>query len=599
MIRTRSQARAETQEPAFRTASSRRDSVLALHPGRYRIRDEAGGPVLFGVEAPAVRVRVVRGFCASASAAQSAAPGSIFLDGAAQAGPFLDTKREVYNLDHHEGCVRSFTLATCEQAMVLVRTGLDLRKRDWTVYANDPDLDTILAIWVLLNHLRLNEADGTLRARVMPLLRLQGVIDGHGLERQDLAALPADVHAEMRSWIDQLREPELEAKRRGRWGSIDLLRFTADRLRAIDRLVYPPSQLDDLEEVEELARAEIGEEKVAIVCRAQVGICEVEKHLSRLHGRRLGLIALSTSASTYTLRQVDPYLPASLVNAYEQLNLVDAAAGGYRSGNRWGGSAEIGGSPRTTGTRLAPEEIARACRRAFSPPRALERAARIAGETLLAAGMLTAALVPALPSLRSHGDASFTSLVSLLLAVLAAATYLLCAARAPGQYGLRRPARLDWLGVLPAAVLGALAGGAWIPAVAAPAAGSVRLDVTTILSVATLPLGAELLFRGLVHGGLVATFSTQRCGGAWLLSVPAILSGMLYALASLVLRWPAIGVMPPLAGSSLLAPLLGALVLGAAAAMARERSESITASLIVHWAGVATVLLARAQGIVV
>jgi hypothetical protein len=67
-------------------------------------------------------VRIKRGFCLTASAAQSAAPGSIFLDGAAQAGPFMDTRREVYNLDHHEGCVRPFTLATCEQALVLVRT---------------------------------------------------------------------------------------------------------------------------------------------------------------------------------------------------------------------------------------------------------------------------------------------------------------------------------------------------------------------------------------------------------------------------------------------------------------------------------------------
>jgi membrane protease YdiL (CAAX protease family) len=122
-------------------------------------------------------------------------------------------------------------------------------------------------------------------------------------------------------------------------------------------------------------------------------------------------------------------------------------------------------------------------------------------------------------------------------------------------------------------------------------------DVTALLPVVTLPLGAELLFRGLVHGELVATFSTQRCGGAWFLSVPAILCGVLYALGGLVLRSPAIGLMPALVGSSLLAPLLGALVLGVAAAIARERSESITASLIIHWAGVAAALLARGRAI--
>jgi len=597
VIGTRGHARTGAPDASPRSAAPRREPVLTLHSGRYRIRDEAGGPVLIGVEAPAVRVQVTRGFCASAHAAQNAAPGSIFLDGAAQTGPFLDAKREVYNLDHHEGCVRPFTLATCEQAMVLVRTGLDLRKRDWTIHANDPDLDTILAIWVLLNHLRLNEVSGTVRARVMPLLRLQGVIDAHGLERRDLAGLSPDVQAEMQAWIDQLREPELEAKRSGRWASLDLLRFTADRLRAIDRLVYPPSQLDDLEEVEELARVEIAQSKVAIVCRAQVGICEVERQLGRLHGKRLGIVALCTSSSTYTLRQVDPYLPASLTQVYEELNRVDPSAGGHRSGNRWGGSAEIGGSPRATGSRLAPEQIARACRRAFSPPGTLERLARTTGVTLLASVVLVAALVPALLRLRGHGAASAASPVSLLLAVLAGAAFLLCASRAPGQYGLRRPARLDWLGVLPAALLAALAGGAYIPAVASTVPGAGRPEVGVLLALVTLPLGAELLFRGLVHGGLVASFSTQACGGAWFLSIPALLSGLLYALGGLVLRSPALGLMPPAAGSAALAALLGALVLGVAAAMARERSESITASLVVHWAAVAAVLLARAYGI--
>ena len=589
---TRGRARTSTPEFVSRGAE-RREPILRLHPGRYRIREDPDGVVLVGAEAPAVRVRITRGFCATAAAAHGAAPGSIFLDGAAQVGPFLDTKREVYNLDHHEGCVRPFTLATCEQAMVLVRTGLDLRRRDWTVYANEPDLDTVLAIWVLLNHLRLNDLQGTtVRARVMPLIRLQGVIDAHGLERQDLAGLSPEVHAEMQSWIDQLRAPELEAKRRDRWKTLDLLRFTADRLRDIDRLVYPPSQLEDVEEVEELARTEIAEAKVAIVCRSQVGICEVEKELRRLHGRRLGLIALQTSTSAYTLRQVDSYLPASLTDVYDQLNLLDPAAGGYRSGNRWGGSAEIGGSPRASGTRMPPEQIAHACRRAFSAPGTRERLARAGGATLTATAMLAAALLPALPSLRVFDAAWLTSQIALLLAALAGTTYLLCASRAPGQYGLRRPARLDWLGVLPFAVFGALAGGAWVPAV--PAAVP---NVATLLALVTLPLAAELLFRGLVHGTLAGSFSTQRCGGAWFLSVPAILSGVLYAIGGMVLWTPAIGLVPAAAGIPPLAPPLGALVLGAAAAMARERSESITASLLVHWIAAATVLFVRGHGI--
>ena len=237
--------------PARRTAA-RGETAVPVQLGRYRIKQGVRGAVLTCVEAPTVRVRVQHGLCVTATAARSAAAGSIFLDGAARGAPFLDSKREVYNLDHHEGCVRPFTLATCEQAVVLIRTGLDLRKRDWTVYANDADLDTVLAIWVLLNHIRLNDGRGATRARVMPLLRLQGVVDALGLEQQDLCGLPPEVLTETQTWIERLRTPELAAKGRGRWQDLDLLEHTADRLRAIDRLIYPPKQFDDLEEIDEL-----------------------------------------------------------------------------------------------------------------------------------------------------------------------------------------------------------------------------------------------------------------------------------------------------------------------------------------------------------
>src|SRR5438477_83835 len=42
------------------------------------------------------------------------------------------------------------------------------------------------------------------------------------------------------------------------------------------------------------------------------------------------------------------------------------------------------------------------------------------------------------------------------------------------------------------------------------------------------------------------------------------------------------------------AALLGALVFGAAAGLARERSESVIAPILLHWMGIAAVLLARA-----
>src|SRR5207249_6930810 len=98
------------------------------------------------------------------------------------------------------------------------------------------------------------------------------------------------------------------------------------------------------------------------------------------------------------------YLPTSLELVYTHLNLVDPGAGGHRSGNRWGGSTEIGGSPRSTGTRLTPEQIARVCQQAFRPPALAQRLRRIAGAALGSAGILLAALASvSLPGLIGRG----------------------------------------------------------------------------------------------------------------------------------------------------------------------------------------------------
>jgi len=55
----------------------------------------------------------------------------------------MDLEKQIYNFDHHEGCVRPFMLSTCEQVLVMILKGMDLRGRDWCVFANDPDLDPV------------------------------------------------------------------------------------------------------------------------------------------------------------------------------------------------------------------------------------------------------------------------------------------------------------------------------------------------------------------------------------------------------------------------------------------------------------------------
>src|SRR5262245_12885942 len=364
-------------EPGPLREVERPEAPAAAAVGRYRLRRIGRERVLVCLEAPTVQVRIEPGACASATAARSAPPGTIYLDGAAQGEPFVDPERDVYNLDHHEGCVRAFTLATCEQAMVLLRRGLDLRRRDWTVHANGVDLDTVLAIWVLLNHLRLAPEDSPARTRILPLLRLEGNIDALGLGTEDLCGLPAALHTETRQQLDALLERERSAKARGL--GRDPLAFVAAQLRAIDRIAYAGEELGELLEIEEIARAELTAAGVAVVCRADGGIYEVERELRRLHGSRLGLVVLQKDEKNYSLRPVHPAATAQLERMYQQLNRVDPGSDGNFAENRWGGAGEIGGSPRRTGTRLSPEEIAWACRDACARPTPGAQLSRVVG----------------------------------------------------------------------------------------------------------------------------------------------------------------------------------------------------------------------------
>ena len=554
-------------------------------PTRYRIRDDVKGRTLTCVEAPTVTVRAERGFVVTAAQARNYRAGAIFLDGAAQGGPFVEVQKELYNLDHHEGCIRPFTLATCEQAMVLIRRVVDLRKRDWTVFANDADLDTVFALWAILNHFRIND-DAEVRFRLMPLLRLEGAIDTHGLGLQDMAALPPDLFHATSATLKQLQDREAALKSEGTWYKVDLLEYIAERLQAIDGLIYSPKHFDGLHEVEELARVEIANGSVAVACRSDAGIYELEQQLRKLHGDRLGILILQNEPSTYTLRQVNQMLPATLEQAYQRLNLMDPAVGGG-SRNRLGGSVEIGGSPRGTGTRLTPVQITETVRQAFRRPTLVDILCGIGQGLLLGvAAMLPLAVIFLdIPLQNRVGEEILPTAVilSLMLGVL----FLLKARQVPGLYGWRSPAGLDWLTMLPAALIGAAAGGIWIPGSHQGLHNPNELTASALL---LLPVTVEIVFRGLILGDLAWRLPIQKSGGPWFVSWPAFISGILYALMFLSFLSFRSG---QLQISHWFVTLPAAVMFGTALGMARERSESIVAPILLHWLCVAALLLVR------
>ncbi len=575
----------------------------ATLPQRYMVRCDDTGWYLTCLEAPNVAVRLDRRTSVTAQAARRASAGTIYLDGAAQCEPFLDTGRRVYNLDHHEGCVRPFTLATCEQALVLVRKGLDLRAGEWTVICGEPDLDTVLAIWVLLNHARLFTQDPRVRNRVIPLIRVEGAIDALGFDLLDLTGLPEELVVATQATIDRLRARELALKRDGTWSDSDPAEYAVAVLREIDKLVYSPEDFTGLTEVEELGRVALRGDRIAVLCRSEVGIYETERHLRRVHSERVGIILLQKNSSTYTLRQVDPFLHAGLAPLYDRLNQLDPAVTAQA---RWGGSSDIGGSPRDRGTRLQPEDLLEVCRRVYRPSRTRGRFARLvqvvalAGAAALLAGLAGGSGIVAAFSARffSLGPARPLDIAA-VVALLAVAILGTAARRFPRAFGLRLPHGLRWMvPLLPLVVIAAVAGGAWTPvpvSLTLPPGGAGRLAFASL----ALAAACELLFRGALHGLLADVWPAPGPPGAWRLSPPVVVCALLSAAA-----WPVLMPIPFAMLSSPYGIVLAArfgiagIGLGLACGLARERSGSVLAPLALHAAaaaGVWPVLLAAAQ----
>jgi hypothetical protein len=561
-------------------------------PRRYRLRQSEDDHHLVCDEAPRVQVRVRREYAFSETEARALGGHVILLDGAGSFGPLIDNKRRLYNLDHHQGCERTFTLATCEQALLLVYGGFDLSEGDWSIYANEPDLDTILALWCLLNHERVRNLRPHARDILLPLIRLEGAIDANGTELAAACGLPADALREAQQQLDHLLLREHQIKGGGEWQDLNLDAYTVEMLGEIDQILYTADDFRGYANIEEVyGHTALGERSVAVVCRDSAGIYAVEKLLKERWGDQLGLIALERAPGQYTLRRVSTLSEIDLNDAYRLLNLLDRNVDGRPPGKQWGGSDAIGGSPRPLGSALTPAELLRVLSLAYRRPTPGQRLLAVSRVTLLVAGLGAFGAVAAvgstvIPEVAARlGDVTariatfslFVGLASWLLSWLFSGRHL-------WLYGWRQPVGAGWLPLALLAAVAALPMRAWFPP---PESFAPSAIVFAVGRIALAAFAVESWFRGLVHGLLRLDFRVQSAGGPWRASGAAWASAGLYALMAVTLSLPVIWLEP-----SRLLPVLPEVVLvagagaiaGLALAVVRERSLSL-------WPGIAAQLL--------
>ena len=571
-----------------------------LIPDRYRIRETEEGSFLLCEEAPRVRISVSASHSFSEAEARDLGKRVILLDGAGSFPLLLDNKSKIYNFDHHEGCERTFTLATCEQALLVVHSGLPLAEGDWTVYANEPDLDTVLAIWCLLNYERLPRLDQRSRDILFPMIRLEGAIDANGTELARLCGLPERSLAEAQQRIDRLLARERDIKARGLWFATDLLHFTLESLTDIDRLIYSGHDFSEYAQVEEVyGHVEIARRRVAVACRDDAGIYEVERSLKTRWGNQLALIALEKEPHHYTLRRTEALSDLDLRAAYAKLNLLDPAVDGRPPGKAWGGSDNIGGSPRPTGTLLGPGDLLKILRLAYRKPTAWARLGRVGLAFALGLGVVAFSSATAwlgmrlLPGLRGLPEVlEQAARLSGFSVIAVLTTWVLTRSlsdRRAWLFGLRRPAWGRWLWLVPVVVVAAVPCRAWFPQAFSPQPEHLGALAGSLLLAA---FAVEYGFRGLVHGVLILDAPVQKPGGPWFFSRAVGVSAFAYALATLVATLPWILLSPapwiePV--EEIVVVAAAALAGGLALGVIRERSLSL-------WPGVALQILGGFAG---
>lgn len=335
--------------------------------GRYHVVADGRTRTLICGNASNIALRIVPGLTVTGRRRRWYSRRTIFLDGVYGGAPFCDNQARHYSLDHHAGCIRGFTLATCEQAVIMLLQGLPLGVGDWSLYVNDPDLDSLLAAWVLMNHQDLLAGERALLRAAMPLIRLEGVIDAHGTDMELFAALPDELHASTRARIDELMRRERELKSKGAWFSADWIEYGREMLEALDAALLPAATRAELARSQEGGRVALGD-RIAVLVQSRDGIYAVEARLKQRYGAQLGIIVLEQGGGRFTLRQVDTFLEKDLNPVYRALNRQDPAArAGGDPPNLWGGSGNIGGSPRATGSQLGGQQVLAVIRRVLGP----------------------------------------------------------------------------------------------------------------------------------------------------------------------------------------------------------------------------------------
>lgn len=268
-------------------------------------------------------------------------PGSIAVDGYVQ-GPGLDLEGRRFSFDHHGGCVRLVTRASCAQVMDALLLGLD--PSDMKVFVNDVDGDTVLCVWLLRNPAR--AADPAVRAMVEAVAG----VDAHGpaypLLEPDLAA----------AFVAGPMAAEQAARRDGSYSTCDLEAMLEGCVAALDAWVEAGMPRDL--EGEAPGTYEVTHRGVGGWVMARTEGYAFPALYADGHTRILTHKVLPDGSWQYTVARKSDLVSGFPVGPPDEPGSILGALAAREPG--WGGGSSIGGSPRRAdggSSELSPDQV--------------------------------------------------------------------------------------------------------------------------------------------------------------------------------------------------------------------------------------------------
>ena len=274
---------------------------------------------------------------------------AIALDGYVKGPPRFLIQGPYANFNHHEGVARIATRSTCAQVYFYICLGLleTFQKNGEphaNVYFNDVDQDVCLSCWLLKN------SDKLVKLRVdsvlFQLIMFEDILDASA------GAYPINPERPLlrkQAWI---YEPYTRARSDGslyRMSVKDKLKILGSVHDRIEAAIQGRSKEIDLDAAYKTIGGGDGWQFII-----EEGTYARTKLFSEGVKAYVSLLGSREGSYSYTIGKMSPFIKFPVVRIYEALN---AAENLTEMDNCWGGSPIIGGSPRKTGSRLAPHKL--------------------------------------------------------------------------------------------------------------------------------------------------------------------------------------------------------------------------------------------------